>query len=99
MEDREFSKVVGIAADARENALKDAYKVISKVLNGSKNGPELMAALPIAEAAARIAKTIEEIQNMRATADAMLTLGKMAGETIKKDEPGPLSGVGCILGK
>ena len=74
---------LSVADQAREEALISAYKTISKVLDGSKNGPELLSAIPIADGAARIAKAIEENRNMKATADAMLTLGKIMEEVAK----------------
>ena len=74
---------LSVADQAREEALISAYKTISKVLDGSKNGPELLSAIPIADGAARIAKAIEENRNMKATAEATLTLGKIVEEATK----------------
>ena len=87
---------LSVADQAREEALVSAYKTISKVLDGSKNGPELLSSIPIADGAARIAKAIEENRNMKTTADAMLTLGKIVEEAAKNV---PISNSGVILGK
>lgn len=89
---------LSVADQAREEALISAYKTISKVLDGSKNGPELLSAIPIADSAARIAKAIEENRNMKATADVMLTLGKIVEETAK-NVPELNGGIGTIIGK
>ena len=69
-----------VADQAREEALISAYKTISKVPDGSKNGQELLSAIPIADSAARIAKVIEENRNMKVSSDAMLMLGKIIEE-------------------
>lgn len=74
---------LSVANQAREEALISAYKTISKVLDGSKNGPELLSAIPIADGAARIAKAIEENRNMNTTAEATLALGKIVEEAAK----------------
>lgn len=89
---------LSVTDQAREEALASAYKTISKVLDGSKNGPELLSAIPIADGAARIAKAIEENRNMKATADAMLTLGQIVDQATK-NVPEPNGGVGTIFGK
>ncbi len=85
-----------VVDDAREKALISAYQTISKVLDGSKNGPELLSAIPIADGAARIAKAIEENRNMNTTAEATLALGKIVEEAAKN---APISNGGVILGK
>lgn len=87
---------LSVADQAREEALISAYKTISKVLDGSKNGPELLSAIPIADGAARIAKAIEENRNMNTTAEATLALGKIVEEAAKNV---PISNGGVILGK
>ena len=87
---------LSVADQAREKALISAYKTISKVLDGSKSGPELLSAIPIADGAARIAKTIEENRNMNTTAEATLALGKIVEEAAKNV---PISNSGVILGK
>lgn len=89
---------LSVADQAREEALISAYKTISKVLDGSKNGPELLSAIPIADGAARIAKAIEENRNMKTTADVMLTLGQIVDQATK-NVPEPNGGVGTIIGK
>lgn len=88
---------LSVADQAREKALISAYKTISKVLNGSKNGPELLSAIPIADSMARIAKVIEENRNMKATTEATLALGKIVEEATK-NVPESNSGVGTIIG-
>lgn len=88
---------LSVADQAREEALISAYKTISKALDGSKNGPELLSVIPILDGAARIAKAIEENRNMKTTADAMLTLGKIVDQAAK-NVPEPNGGIGTIIG-
>lgn len=87
---------LSVADQAREEALISAYKTISRVLDGSKNGPELITAIPIADYAARIAKAIEENRNMNTTAEATLALGKIV-EKAAKNVPESNGGLGTII--